>query len=81
MQIVKVVYKKECSDSSWDGSNSRNYMGEDSWSVGETFNSDWIRGEVTNIYRRFDDEVILEVDGKRAMSIPYHAVLRLYYGE
>ena len=90
MKIMKVVYTAECSISDWDGGNSRRYMGEESWSIGQKFNGEFIQGEVSGI----DYDQNSEYGGgvsiwvKRggdflvcAMTIPIHAVQRIYYGE
>ena len=85
MKIMKVVYSQECSEHNWDGSGSRSYMGEDSWTVGETFKGEFIRGAVTSIemgHYPWDNSLHIRVDGnKLAMTIPPHAVQRVYYGE
>ena len=81
MKIMRVVYSAECEHSDWDGGNSRPYMGEEIWTVGEVFNGIFIKGKVTEIYRRQNGDVMVEVDGKVAMTISPHAVQRVYYGE
>lgn len=81
MRIHKVVYMEECSSSDWDGGNSYSYMGESNWILGDSFCGGVMKGTVTDIYRRGDGEVLIEVGGRTAMSIPSHAVQRLYYGE
>ena len=80
MKIMEVVYSQEKSElRSHDESAS--YMGEESWIVGEVFKGKFIQGKVTEIYRRQNGDVMVEVDRMVAMSIPPHAVQRVYYGE
>jgi len=87
MKIMKVVFTQECSLSDWDGGNSRSYMGEESWKVGEKFNGEFIKGVVEAI--SYDVELVREISiwvkaGDSllcAMTIPPHAVQRIYYGE
>jgi len=79
MKIMKVVYAQEITERSSSG--SRSYMGEDSWSVGEAFKGEFIQGKVTEIYRRQNGDVMIEVDARVAVTIAPHAVQRVYYGE
>ena len=80
MKIMKVVYTEECG-TDWDGSNGRSYMGENSWSIGEKFNGEFIQGTITEILGERTAGVQINVDGKEALLIPLHAVQRIYYGE
>lgn len=86
MKIMKIVYMQECEQSDWDGSNSKKYMGEDSWQVGETLNGEFIRGIVSSISEDVDGGYAVWVtsqDGRlrQAMYFPPHSVQRVYYGE
>ena len=86
MKIMKVVYTEECSTSDWDGSNSRSYMGEESWSIGGKFNGEFVNGVVAEItqdgYSAIDIWVKTPTGALvMAMTIPPHAVQRIYYGE
>ena len=81
MKIMRVVYSAECEHSDWDGGNSRPYMGEESWTVGEHYNGLFMQGSVTEIYKRTDGSISVEVGGKIAMTISPHAVQRVHYGE
>lgn len=86
MKIMKVVYTQECTTSDWDGGNSRSYLGEERWSVGEKFNGEFIQGVVSAISEDVDGGYAVWVttqDGKlvQAMFFPLHAVQRLFYGE
>lgn len=74
MKIMKVVYTDD-----WDGSNGRSYRGENSWSIGEKFNGEFIQGTVTEILGE-QTGVQINVDGEAALFIPLHAVQRIYYG-
>ena len=69
MKIMKIVYMQECEHSDWDGGNSRPYMGEESWQVGEKFKGEFTQGSVTEIYKRQNGDVMVEVDGRIAMTI------------
>ena len=86
MKIMKVVYSQEkCELRNLDWSAS--YMGEGSWSVGENFNGEFVKGVVEAISE--DVELVGEISiwvkaGDSlvcAMTIPPHAVQRIYYGE
>lgn len=86
MKIMKIVYMQECEHSDWDGGNPQKYMGEESWQVGEKFNGEFIQGVVYQFIGDEHGSVDLWVekpDGRisMAMSIPPHAVQRVYYGE
>ena len=85
MKIMKIVHMQEYESSSWDGSNSQMYMGEESWSVGENFNGEFVQGEVSLIVKESEGYTIwlMKENGKvaEAMWIPLHAVQRIYYGE
>ena len=85
MKIMKVVYTTDCSESAWSSAleayEDRYYMGEESWSVGEKFNGEFIQGEVTSIYLFESRGVEIDVNKKCALFIPLHAVQRIYYGE
>ena len=79
MKIMKVVYTEECG-TDWDGSNGRSYMGENSWSIGEKFNGEFIQGTITEIFYGRMTGVQINVDGEESLFIPLHAVQRIYYG-
>lgn len=83
MKIMKVVYSQEKSEiRALDTSAS--YMGEESWTVGENFNGEFIKGVVTDIHlytSRGMEIVEIQVGKQIAMLIPFHAVQRIYYGE
>lgn len=87
MKIMMVVYMAECERSPWGGENSVAYMGEENWSVGDTFNGEFIQGRVHIIQQNEDNSVsifILPEDGsplKLATWIAPHTVQRVYYGE
>lgn len=86
MKIMKVVYSAECEHSNWDGSNSQKYMGEESWQVGEKFSGEFVKGVVAEItqdgYSAIDIWVKTPTGAiVMAMTIPLHAVQRIYYGE
>ena len=86
MKIMKVVYMTECSTSDWSGENRRNYMGEESWTVGEKFNGEFVKGVVAEItqdgYSAIDIWVKIPAGAiVMSMTIPPHAVQRIYYGE
>lgn len=87
MKIMKIVYSEIQEDCDWDGSNTRHFMGENSWAVGEPFAGEFIQGMV---YRIVDDEpgfidvwVIPKESTKPvlAISFPIHTIQRIYYGE
>lgn len=79
MKIMKVVYSQENNEiRSFDVSAS--YMGEESWTVGENFNGEFVKGKVTDIYLYQSRGVELHVNGVYALFIPLHAVQRIYYG-
>lgn len=72
---------EDCVYSSWDGCNPQRYMGEETWQIGEKFAGEFMSGIVTDIYGSIDENLYIEVDGKIALSIPNHAIQRIYYGE
>ncbi len=85
MKVMEIVYSQECDESQWDGSGSRSYMGEKSWTVGEPFSGKFIQGKVTEFRDDGDgmiDMWVTVAENKIALAIsfPYHAVQRIYYG-
>lgn len=56
-------------------------MGEESWTVGENFNGEFVKGVVTGIYLDESRGVEIDVNGQIAIFIPLHAVQRIYYGK
>lgn len=85
MKIMKVVYSAESQNSKWSSAlrmyEEYTYMGEESWSVGEKFNGEFIQGIVTEIFYGRMTGAQINVDGEEALFIPLHAVQRIYYGE
>lgn len=81
MKIMKVVYMADCVQSSCDCGVSQRYMGEEAWKIGEVFTGEFMSGKVTEIYRRQNGDVMVEVNGNVAMTIPSHAVQRVYFGK
>lgn len=81
MRIMRAVYKKECEAFDYGGGKSQMYMGEDFWSIGDTFNGEYIKGTVTNLVMGNGVGIMVEVDGELAMWIAPHDVCRLYYGK
>lgn len=69
MKIMKVMYWNPMFDQM------------ESWSIGDKFVSDWINGNVTDIYKRQNGEMQIEVNGTIAMALYPHIVQRIYYGE
>lgn len=81
--IAKVVYMGECSNT-YEGGRNRGYMGEYKMEVGDGYRACGVIGIVheisadkssssINIFVRREETIVL------AMSIPLHAVHRIYY--
>ena len=90
MKIMKVVYSAKCQNSEWSSASGMyeeyNYLGEESWSIGENFNGEFVQGVVDEItqdgYSAIDIWVKTPTGALvMAMTIPPHAVQRIYYGE
>lgn len=86
MRIMKVVYSQEQYEPTVSG-YVRSYMGEASWAIGETFNSEYLHGTVEKLVYADEGDVqiwILPSDTKNlvlAMILTPHVVHRIYYGE
>jgi hypothetical protein len=77
-KIAKVYFSCQQSTSNWDGSNERVFMGEDSYMVGETLGKN---KEITDIQEDSNRDVLIYVNGERAIKIRSHSVHRIFYGE
>jgi hypothetical protein len=92
MSIACVVYSAECKDSQWSSAlgayEDRYYMGEREWEIGDRYNKYGLEGTVAAIVQNEDDNSVSiwiqepnQVGITEAMTLPAHAVQRLYYGD
>lgn len=90
MKIMKVIYSAKCHNSEWSSASEmyeeQDYMGEQDWAVGENFNGEFVKGVVAEITQDGYSAIDIWVKTPTgalviAMTIPLHAVQRIYYGE
>jgi len=74
--IKRVVYECEQSESNWDGSDSRSYMGESWIVVGTTTDV----GQVSSIMLTDTGAAMVRVEGNLLwMVIPAHKICRWFF--